>query len=291
MARRTSLPLPLAVAVAVLLLLHKPASSSAKDSWLHEKFTTEGHVRAGYDASGRQVTSLILDHESGGGFHSKQKYMYGEFSIQMKLVRGNSAGTVTSFYLTSGEYPGHDEIDMEFMGNATGQPIVLSTNVWANGDGRKEQQFNLWFDPTADFHTYTIIWNDKFVMFIVDGLVIRAFKRHADLPYPGGKPMQVHATIWDGSWWATQHGKVSVDWAYAPFLVSYRGYAVDACTPNGDGKPLSCPKDTDRWMKRQPSDAEWGTIAWARSKFMNYDYCHDGWRFPKGILPPECFRK
>ncbi|GJN09631.1 hypothetical protein PR202_ga27654 [Eleusine coracana subsp. coracana] len=285
MAARRALPLLL----VVLALFHGAASTAAADSWLHEKFTTDGHVRADYDASGRQVASLILDRQSGGAFVSKDWYHYGEFSIQMKLIRGNSAGIVTSFYLTSGEYPGHDEIDMEFMGNFSGEPVVLSTNVWANGDGRKEHQFNLWFDPAADFHTYTIIWNDKNVIFTVDGITVRAFTRHADLPYPGGKPMRVHATVWDGSWWATRRGTVPVDWNSAPFTVRYRKYSVEACTPMGLGKPLACPAGTDRWMKRRPSAAEWGTIEWARKKYMQYDYCKDAWRFPKGF-PAECFR-
>jgi hypothetical protein len=154
---------------------------------------------------------------------------------------------VASFYLASGDNPGHDEIDMEFMGNCTGSPVVLSTN----GDGRKEQQFGLWFDPAADFHTYAILWNDRNVVFRVDGKVVRVFNRHPDHPYPGGKPMRVHATIWDGSWWATRHGTVPVDWSHAPFVVSYRDYSAVGCTPMGEGKPLACPAGTDRWMKRR----------------------------------------
>ena len=66
--------------------------------------------------------------------------------------------------LSSGDDEGRDEIDMEFMGNSSGHPVVLNTNVWANGDGKKEHQFDLWFDPTADFHTYSILWNPKHIM-------------------------------------------------------------------------------------------------------------------------------
>ncbi|MBO1915281.1 family 16 glycosylhydrolase, partial [Microvirga sp. 3-52] len=95
-------------------------------------------------------------------------------------------------------------------------------NVWASGDGKKEHQFDLWFDPAADYHTYTIIWNPTNIIFKVDGNVIRCFKRYADLPYPSSRPMALHATLWDGSYWATEKGKVPIDWSGAPFVVSYR---------------------------------------------------------------------
>jgi xyloglucan:xyloglucosyl transferase len=81
--------------------------------------------------------------------------------------------------LSSGTDDWRDEIDMEFMGNSTGQPVVLNTNVWANGDGKKEHQFSLWFDPSADYHTYTIIWNPTNILFKVDNVFIRSFRPHS----------------------------------------------------------------------------------------------------------------
>jgi len=186
--------------------------------------------------------------------------------------------------LSSGTDDWRDEIDMEFMGNSSGQPVVLNTNVWANGDGKKEHQFDLWFDPSADYHTYTIIWNPENILFKVDNVFIRSFKRYADLPYPSSKPMTLHATLWDGSYWATEKGKVPIDWAGGPFVVSYRGYSADACVSGG-----ACPAGSDRWMNKQPDAAEWGTVKWAESNYMRYNYCEDGWRFPQG-LPAECSR-
>ncbi|KAM3197243.1 hypothetical protein ACQJBY_072739 [Aegilops geniculata] len=269
--------------LAVVLALSQAASAK---SWLDDKFNTDGNVRTSYDASGEQVVTLSLDQRSGAGFNSDEQYLYGEFSVQMKLIPGNSAGTVSCFYLSSGDGDGHDEIDMEFMGNSSGpgHPVVLNTNVWVNGDGKKEHQFDLWFDPAADFHTYTIIWNPDNILFKVDDLFIRSFKRFDGIPYTSSKPMRLHATLWDGSFWATEKGKVPIDWSNAPFNVLYRNYYANACVSGG-----ACHSGSDRWMNRQLDSAQWGTVKWAEQNYMRYNYCEDGYRFPQGF-PAECSR-
>lgn len=37
---------------------------------------------------------------SGAGFASKSKYLFGKVNMQIKLVEGDSAGTVTAYYVS-----------------------------------------------------------------------------------------------------------------------------------------------------------------------------------------------
>uniref|UniRef100_F6GXE8 Xyloglucan endotransglucosylase/hydrolase n=1 Tax=Vitis vinifera TaxID=29760 RepID=F6GXE8_VITVI len=240
-----------------------------------------------------ELLTLSLDKTSGSGFQSKNEYLFGKIDMQLKLVPGNSAGTVTAYYLSS-QGPTHDEIDFEFLGNLSGDPYILHTNVFSQGKGNREQQFYLWFDPTADFHTYSILWNPQRIIFSVDGTPIREFKNSESIgvSYPKNQPMRIYSSLWNADDWATRGGLVKTDWSQAPFTASYRNFNADACIWSSGASSCSSttPSSTStsgQWYSQELDSTSQERMKWVQKNYMIYNYCTDTKRFPQG-LPPEC---
>ncbi|XP_024959519.1 xyloglucan endotransglucosylase/hydrolase 2-like [Cynara cardunculus var. scolymus] len=242
---------------------------------------TWGNGRGKIINNGRLV-KLQLDKASGSGFKSKNQYLFGKIDMQIKVVPGNSAGTVTSFYISS-LGPAHDEVDFEFLGNLSGDPYILHTNVFVQGQGNREQQFYLWFDPARNFHTYSILWNPKTIILYVDGTPIRQYKNMPsyNIPFPNGQPMWILSSIWDAEW-ATRGGLVKTDWRLAPFTSLYRNFKMQVCT---QFSPPSCHQEP--WMTDLLDKFSARKLKRVQKKYMIYNYCSDVRRFPLG-LPAEC---
>ncbi|GMG99027.1 hypothetical protein Nepgr_000867 [Nepenthes gracilis] len=240
------------------------------------------------------LLTLSLDKASGSGFQSKKEYLFGNLDMQLKLIPGDSAGTVTSYYLSS-KGSAWDEIDFEFLGNLTGEPYILHTNVFSQGKGNREQQFYLWFDPTADFHTYSILWNPQRIVFSVDGTPIREFRNleSAGVPFPKSQAMRIYSSLWNADDWATQGGRVKTDWSKAPFTASYRNFKANACVWSsgssscGSNSPSSSASGGNAWLTEALDSKDQERMKWVQKNYMIYNYCTDTKRFPQG-LPAEC---
>ncbi|KAL0763492.1 hypothetical protein Bca101_079643 [Brassica carinata] len=220
-----------------------------------------------------QLLTLSLDRSSGSGFQSKTEYLFGKIDMQIKLVPGNSAGTVTTFYLKS-EGSTWDEIDFEFLGNMSGDPYTLHTNVYTQGKGDKEQQFYLWFDPTANFHTYSILWNPQRIILTVDDTPIREFKNSESIGvlFPKSKPMRMYASLWNADDWATRGGLVKTDWSKAPFMAAYRNIKIDGCA-HINGRSSCSPSSS--WYTQQMDATSQARLRWVQKNYMIYNYCTD----------------
>ncbi|KAI3893229.1 hypothetical protein MKX03_016874 [Papaver bracteatum] len=248
------------------------------------------HIR--YFNGGANV-DLVLDKDSGTGFQSRDSYLFGHFSMRIKMVGGDSAGVVTAFYLSS-QNSEHDEIDFEFLGNRTGQPYILQTNVFTGGKGDREQRIYLWFDPSKDFHTYSVLWNMHQIAFFVDDVPIRIFKNSKDLGvrFPFNQPMKIYSSLWNADDWATRGGLEKTDWSKAPFIASYTQFHVDGCDAASPQSAQVCSTRGRMWWDQKAfqdlDGIQYRKLEWVRKKFTIYNYCVDKSRFPNP--PPECGR-
>ncbi|CAH9074303.1 unnamed protein product [Cuscuta epithymum] len=279
----------LAVAVAVAVTISAaddvPFDDNYSVEWGNDHVTSFNH--------GMQV-QLSLDQNSGSRFGSKSFYGSGFFEMRMKVPPQDSAGVVTAFYLTSNTENGrHDELDFEFLGNREGKPITLQTNVITEGIGNREERIILWFDPSADFHSYQILWNQHQVVFYVDNTPIRVFKNNAKIgvEYPSSHPMQIECSLWNGESWATDGGRSKIIWTHSPFKAEFQGFNVDACqADNNLSSSIDHCSSLTYWWNQNPfwtlNDTQQTTYTQVRHKYMNYDYCADLSRFSNP--PPEC---
>ncbi|KAL6652080.1 hypothetical protein ACP70R_011005 [Stipagrostis hirtigluma subsp. patula] len=279
----------LVVGVAFLLAAVEPGTATMDE--LVEIIWGPSHTYFFMDGD-TEALALSLDQEQGSCFRSKDTYVYATLSVDIKLVEGNSAGTVATIYtISEGEWKWHDEIDLEFLGNETGQPYTLHTNIFANGVGGREMQYRLWFDPTADYHTYTIEWNPKHILIKVDGITIRDFKNHEDqgVPFPTWQAQRLFGSLWNAEDWATQGGRIKTDWSLAPFVSYYRNYNATWCRPSpGVSWCGAEPKDSKRFDLDQKTLSD---LQWVRQTSIIYDYCTDTRRYNESEFPKECYLK
>ncbi|KAL7118352.1 hypothetical protein ACP275_03G131000 [Erythranthe tilingii] len=237
---------------------------------------------------GRQV-QIKIDENSGGGFISKQSYGSGFFQMSLKVPK-NANGIITTFYLTSAVdnimngSNKHDELDFEFLGKKGG--YILSTNVFAQDSGNREQQFSLWFDPTSAFHDYKFLWNQHQIVFFIDRVPIRVLKNVKGIGarYPS-QPMYVHASVWNKTQWVGP-----VNWKLGPFYANYRSFEINGCDYS-ESDPRKCESIKYSWNAKknwQLDPQQQRVYQTYKKRHIVFDYCNSNRsssHFPECKLP------
>uniref|UniRef100_A0A2P2JAU0 Xyloglucan endotransglucosylase/hydrolase n=2 Tax=Rhizophora mucronata TaxID=61149 RepID=A0A2P2JAU0_RHIMU len=235
---------------------------------------------------------LSLDEKTGSGFISHDLYLHGYFSASIKLPADYTAGVVVAFYMSNGDMfeKNHDEIDFEFLGNIRGKDWRIQTNIYGNGSTSigREERYSLWFDPSDDFHQYSILWTDSQIIFYVDNVPIREIKRTASMggDFPS-KPMSLYATIWDGSDWATNGGKYRVNYKYAPYVAEISNFVLHGCAVDPIEQSSKCENsESFGGIPTGITPTQRIKMGGFRGKYMTYSYCYDRARYK--VAPSEC---
>ncbi|TKY70065.1 xyloglucan endotransglucosylase/hydrolase protein 30 [Spatholobus suberectus] len=240
---------------------------------------------------------LLLDRFTGSGFISSNMYQYGFFSAKIKLPSNYTAGICVAFYTSNGDVfeKAHDELDFEFLGNIAGKPWRFQTNLYGNGSTHRgrEERYRLWFDPTKEYHRYSILWTTKNVIFYIDEVPIREVLRSKEMgaDYPS-KPMSLYATIWDASNWATSGGKYKVNYKYAPFVTEFKDLVLKGCSADPIQEVSGAEDCSGQHADLEAQDYAAVTplrrlaMRRFRQRYMYYSYCYDTLRYP--MPPPEC---
>uniref|UniRef100_A0A7N0U438 Xyloglucan endotransglucosylase/hydrolase n=1 Tax=Kalanchoe fedtschenkoi TaxID=63787 RepID=A0A7N0U438_KALFE len=277
-----SLVLSSSSSIAAAFRDHSTVSYDEKFAPLFAEFNIKHH-------EGGDGVDLHLNRHAGSGFISTDMYNYGFFSARIKLPGNHTSGIVVALYTSNGDVFGktHDELDIEFLGGAPGRPWRFQTNLYGNGSTSRgrEERYTLWFDPTKEYHRYSILWSSRSAVFYVDDVPVREVIKSEEMgaDYPS-KPMSLYATIWDASEWATGGGRYKVDYKHAPFVARFKELVLDGCATGPIRQAGAASECGDAHDELEATDR--ASMRRFRQKHMYYSYCYDVRRYPAAL--PEC---
>ncbi|CAI5481577.1 unnamed protein product [Closterium sp. Yama58-4] len=262
----------------LVALLACAAATAAKHDKSFDKYMTLPDFCRWNGGCSRQndgSVKLTAFWDKMGKFTSKGYFGYGIFRVNMKLPSGYSGGLIPCIYLISGNNPKytdpHDEIDLEFIGGNTPKDIILHTNLISGGQVYL-QQYKFPFDPSAAFHTYTIVYSPDYVMWAVDDTPIRIHWKESGRPFPS-QNVKFEGSIWDASAWS----KLKPNWGNGPKEVMFRRFDLHyTCKASGQTGTPWCNSLRGKkapWA-RKPSAAAIARCNEFRKNYLVKDY---GW--------------
>ncbi|GJP52061.1 hypothetical protein CLOM_g11168 [Closterium sp. NIES-68] len=249
-------PLHLALVVVVAAAL-VPLALAGFDGSFDKYFQFAPYCKGQYycEREGDGTVAISAHWNKVGAFDSYGQYQYGIFSVRMKMPAGYSGGIIPCFYLISGNNAGykdiHDEIDFEILGAKNPREMIIHTNLISGGQTNLEQ-FTFPFDPSADFHTYTLIYSPRFIVWRIDDTPIRVTLNQPGKPFPSS-PVQVRASIWDASSWSP----LKPNWGNGKVTAKFRDFDLTmACPVPPTGKRPACADEKNRrkapWLFNLP---------------------------------------
>ncbi|OXH41529.1 hypothetical protein J008_00612 [Cryptococcus neoformans] len=157
---------------------------------------------------------LILTQNNTGSKISSTRYLhYG--TIDFTLQTSKWAGVVTAAITMSDV---KDEIDWEWPGANTD---TVQTNYWflgiANYSATEGASSSVSSDTAAHFHTYTIDWQESYISWSIDGLLVRTVRKTDTISEDGTQykfpstPSRVQISIWPAGTDGNAQG--TIDWA------------------------------------------------------------------------------
>lgn len=150
--------------------------------------------------------------------------MFGKVQVLLKSATGT--GIVSSFYLQSDDL---DEIDMEWFGGDASQ---MQSNFFSKGDTTTYDrgEYHDMADPRADYHNYTIDWDEDSLEWYIDGTLVRTLYSNNSQGYPQS-PSRLFFGIWAGGDSSNAEGTIewaggSTDYSDAPFSMYIKSLIV-----------------------------------------------------------------
>ncbi len=132
-------------------------------------------------------------------------FTYGYVEMNAKIAKGS--GLLSTFYLFNQSFDdSKPEIDiLEYIGDRPDKAYQTyhyydsNRSRWASGEQHSSptMEHNAGFDLSADFHTYSVLWEPELVIWYIDGVEVRRMVG----PRVSDEPMNIVAHLVLGSEW------------------------------------------------------------------------------------------